>query len=637
MMGYSLSIILVSEFSIVATENNTRVTITPRVETVEGQQPDKPFDVTLNRGDVYQVAAKYNPRSRRNCDLTGSHIVSNKTIAVFGGHQCSYVPERVQACNHLVEQMPPVQSWGKHFYIGKMEGRSNYTYRALGHYPDTRVFEDNQLIGTIGPGEYIERRPTSRVQLTASHPVLVAQYSHGYKVGDSIGDPMMLLISPTQQFLNKYRFATPVNGEWKHYINVVAPDDAIRTMTLNRRKIDPKIFHRIGISRYSIAYIEVPFGTHVIESYYPFGMYSYGFGFGEDAFDAYGTMGGQSFFEYVPQPDTLAPMAEAIDTIPGKMNIIIRDDRVDDRGIELVEIAEKINFNSKIPQYETGIQQVAVSAAPDALGEPGRLVIRTEDMAGNEAYYTICYIYNIALDEYVLNFQSGPEECYTDGLNSIGAFGSFAINMHNAGFSQTGPIAAPGTFDDITALNGGFGLYYGRRLDLRWQLSGRLSLNSYSGWLSAPDSIISHTWSHVDSAIVPYQESRMLSIAGYYAHLDFGAEYYLREYFYLTGGINLAISMSKSIDYKKRILIPSDFTFMNGEREIREAGYPEKLESLNSLNFGLFAGAGVNYPINYRIHAFGEAKYIYYPGDLTGDASWSIRRLEFLLGIKYKF
>ena len=130
------------------------------------------------------------------------------------------------------------------------------------------------MLKILKEGEYLERNSNQNLQLTADRPVLVAQYSQGFDNGDSIGDPMMLLITPTQQFLKQYRFATPINGSWNHYINVVIPTKAINSITLNGRKLDPKIFEPLGISRYSIAFIPIPFGTHYIKADEPFGMYS---------------------------------------------------------------------------------------------------------------------------------------------------------------------------------------------------------------------------------------------------------------------------------------------------------------------------------------------------------------------------
>jgi len=113
--SFEKSIRLMSEFAIVATEDKTLVTITPTVETYGENPADKGFTVQLNKGDVYQVGAGSKAKDELKADLTGSHIKSTKKIAVFGGHQCAYVPSDLVACNHLVEQMPPTSSWGKHY------------------------------------------------------------------------------------------------------------------------------------------------------------------------------------------------------------------------------------------------------------------------------------------------------------------------------------------------------------------------------------------------------------------------------------------------------------------------------------------------------------------------------------------
>ncbi|TNE34892.1 hypothetical protein EP342_02295, partial [bacterium] len=309
-MCYDVTDKLMAEMAVVATEDSTEVIITPTVMTDGGHPPGIPFKVMLNEGDVYQVAAANIKPCIDNCDLTGSLITSNKKISVFSGHQCAYVPTSIIACNHLVEQVPPLNSWGKHFYIGAFKKRSYYNYRVLANVDGTKVFENSKMIDVLNAGEHLERRVKTSVQVTATNPVLVAQYSEGFDNGDNIGDPMMCLISPTQQFLRKYRFATPVNGYWEHFVNVVAPTNAINSIRLNGIKVDANKFVQLGDSRYSLAQLGVNYGTHVVECDEPFGMTSYGFGYGDDRYDAYGSLGGQSFMEYVEVPDTEKPIVD---------------------------------------------------------------------------------------------------------------------------------------------------------------------------------------------------------------------------------------------------------------------------------------------------------------------------------------
>ena len=129
---------LVSHMAIVATQDSTLIYITPSVVTSRNKYAKIPFPVIMNKGDVYQIAAmNYQPPAKNINggdsivfpDLTGTRVQASKPIAVFSGHQCADVPMRVPFCNYIVEQVPPVTSWGKHFILGQFAKRSSYTYR----------------------------------------------------------------------------------------------------------------------------------------------------------------------------------------------------------------------------------------------------------------------------------------------------------------------------------------------------------------------------------------------------------------------------------------------------------------------------------------------------------------------------
>ncbi|HYF03338.1 MAG TPA: IgGFc-binding protein, partial [Patescibacteria group bacterium] len=225
---------LLSQIAVIATEDSTEVTITPTSATSGMKAANRPFKVNLRKGDVYQIVARFDPLTIS--ELTGTLVTANKKIAVFSGHNCAYVPSRVDACNHLIEQLPPVSSWGKHFYVGQFKDRSRYTLRVVASEPKTKIFEDTRLVAVLNAGEFYENtNARTHMQITADNPVLVAQYSQGFRNGDSVGDPMMLLISPSQQYVHEYRFATPISGQWRHYVNVFVPTDYIDSLTLNGR------------------------------------------------------------------------------------------------------------------------------------------------------------------------------------------------------------------------------------------------------------------------------------------------------------------------------------------------------------------------------------------------------------------
>jgi len=306
---------LLSQLAVAATEDGTHVTITPSVpvrveprqETpsrsnrTSTQQEDRhgtrrpatrrPIEIVLNKGEVYQVIAAWEPG--QSCDLTGSAIVSDKPVAVFSGHNCAYVPDpSVKSCNILAEQVPPVETWGTRYVVGTLASRAGSVLRVLAATDSTLVYEDGRLVGTLDAGEYYQNMNLKRhTTITSSNPVLVAQYSRGYADIDSLGDPMMMVLAPVEQYRMAYRFSTPASGPWHHYVNISAPTRSIGGVRFDGAPVDRSRFMPVGDGVYSMAQIEVSYGLHTIDASEPVGVYNYGFGYDEASFDAYGNGG----------------------------------------------------------------------------------------------------------------------------------------------------------------------------------------------------------------------------------------------------------------------------------------------------------------------------------------------------------
>ncbi|MFA6571763.1 MAG: IgGFc-binding protein, partial [Bacteroidota bacterium] len=632
-MGYSVSNVdLLSQFTIVATEDSTVMTIVPTWNTTLHEK-DIPYTVRLNRGDVYQVVSRYENIGK--LDLTGSQIKSNKKIAVFSGHQCAYVPQSIIACNHLTEQVPPVNSWGKHFYIGILKSRSKYSYRILANENKTRVFEDSKLVKTLNSGQFYENISSKNIQITADKPVLVAQFSQGFQNGDSIGDPMMLFISPTQQFLQRYRFATPVNGFWKHYINIVVPAKAIGTLKLDGKTIDSAYFEPLGISRYSIGFINVPFGSHYIEGALPFGMYSYGFGYKGDAYDAYGTMGGQSFHDYEPVQDTVPPIAEFKYEARGN-SLIFRDDRLDDSGLKEVKILESDNLEMSIPKFDEGVLQLAVDLKQIQSKTAGRAVIEATDIALNKSLFTLCFN--------PMGKNRRPYFSLSEGVNEncalgkglyVGLFAKVSSVFHTADFSNTGNLSSFGKFSDASGFGGWGGIYVGREIAKKLTLSGRLSFESFGGKLVAPGQIDSIR-DEITQRLLPFQEEKILGVDGVMLNFAPAAEWYFDKNFYGIIGLNLTLALSKAVTVMDRIAIPNDRIYSNGSNERISPDGPTSLSSLNTFRIGGFLGLGVNYFLDEEYAVFGEINYSAPFSNMISDGNWSVSNLSLILGIKMK-
>jgi adhesin/invasin len=296
-------------------------TVVPRsaassaTDTIHGPRiiPGEPITVTLNKGDVFQLIPTFNLNG--SSDLTGSLVTSTKRVAVFSGHNCAYVPDMsVKACNLLAEQIPPTSSWGRTFALGALEGRSQYVVRVVAREDSTIVTLDGRTVATLSAGEYhTEVNMRANALLLTSRPALVAQYSPGFDNGDDLGDPMMIVVPPVEQFDNVYTIATPVRGPWRHYVNIVVKTDELEELQVDGHPVDQTRFKAVGESGLSVGCIEISYGPHIVTGARPFGLYQYGFGYDEAAYDAYGNSGGQLYIDLDSVKDETATGEEKPD------------------------------------------------------------------------------------------------------------------------------------------------------------------------------------------------------------------------------------------------------------------------------------------------------------------------------------
>ncbi|MBC8124517.1 MAG: IgGFc-binding protein [Candidatus Kapabacteria bacterium] len=635
-VGYTkLASDLLSAVSIVATEDNTEVTITPTTATSTGRPAGRPFTTTLRRGDVYTINARW--ESIGACDLTGTLVTADKKIAVFSGHNCAYVPPKIEACNHLIEQLPPISAWGKHYYLGMLKERSRFTYRVISSQDGTKVFEDAKLVAVLKAGEFFENLNLSRhVQVTADKPVLVAQFAQGFKNGDSVGDPMMILVSPTQQFLKEYRIATPISGDWHHYINVVAPTTSIDEIRINGRRIDSLLFVVLGESRYSIAQIPIPFGTHVIKSETPFGLYSYGFGFRADAYDAYGNMAGQSFFEINKLVDSLPPVAEGR-RVRDDFVVPLREDRPMDKGVKSVKVLLASGLEAQIPKIEEGAPQVAVRIRQTVGGHAGRVVLRAEDVAGNVSVFTICYLFDSRSERYTYQISEGADAiCESEGAWVAGIFGSIGSTFHSVNMRVPEITSAQLPFNtQSVGTSFGGGLRVGRRLSQDIIVLGRIGLSTLGGTLLSPDSTISSVFDTAARAFVPYQEGTTLTVNSPFMFIGAGVEWFPHRFFYLAAGAQASFPIGSSVTVQRVILRPLNWVFAEGSTP--QTIQPESISGLTAVQFSFYGGVGLSYPVSFSMSAFAEAIYTTWLGDVASPGPWTIGRLGLNVGARYRW
>ena len=201
-----------ASLNIIATENDTQITITPTEDTQAGSNglpamnAGQPTVLNIDAYDYIQVSVN-------DLNLTGSSITANKPIAVFGGHSCANVPdEGTGYCDHIEEQIFPLETWGENYVAARNPIRQNepMRWRVLASEDNTTVNFDpavqvgNQII--LDEGEWAEFDSMDDFFASADKPILVAGYMLGSQVVDTEdqGDPFMVLMVPVEQYQDDY-------------------------------------------------------------------------------------------------------------------------------------------------------------------------------------------------------------------------------------------------------------------------------------------------------------------------------------------------------------------------------------------------------------------------------------------------
>jgi len=267
-----------SQFMVVGTENDTSVEIIPKSKSGV-REAGQSFVITLQQGETYRVVA-----DDVSGDLTGSQIRSDKPVAVLSGHVCTQVPAGRSACDFIVEQIPPISSWGKQFITVPLASRKyGDTFRVVAADDETPIYINNSHIITLQKGQYYEFILTKPSLIESDKPILLAQYSNGGGFDNVTADPFMMLVTPAGQYLSHYIVSTPAEGISKNYVNIVIPASSRDSLKLDGKAV-VGTFSTLEGTRYQTAQIEVELGQHTIEANAPFGAYIYGF----DDWDSYG-------------------------------------------------------------------------------------------------------------------------------------------------------------------------------------------------------------------------------------------------------------------------------------------------------------------------------------------------------------
>jgi gliding motility-associated-like protein len=289
-----------STFAVIGTEDNTNVEITPSTYLLNGEAPGIPFNVILNKGQVYQALA--------NADLTGTRIRTISTqagackkVALFSGSSKIMIGcnSASNTSDNLFQQVYPTASWGKNYITAPLKSRDYDVFRIILSDPNTVVNLNGLNISPASfvNGLYYEFSSSATNVITANKPIQVVQYAvtqfktiNCFDSSNDIGDPEMIYLTPLEQTLDHVTLNSTSNYRiLNNFINVV-----IKTVTIPTFQLDGKPYTQFsavsGSSDYSYAQIEVDAGVHHIKASDGFNAIAYGFGQAE----SYGYAAGAS-------------------------------------------------------------------------------------------------------------------------------------------------------------------------------------------------------------------------------------------------------------------------------------------------------------------------------------------------------
>ncbi len=245
-------------FVVVATEDNTEITIVPTVDTRNGNAAGSTIKYIIpKKGQVYHVISV----DKKGSSFTGTTVQANKPIALFAGDVNTDVPGEASARDLLYEQQMPTAFWGTEFVVTRSMERDADRVRITALNDNTDVMIDGQKCKILNSGETFEIElgegdidqsamnkmftnydllisGTDAHYIQTSCPVAVYLYivSQKYKRKDATydnGDPSMVWISPIEQQIKEITFGIfATDKTTDHYVNIVTETSNVSSMKL---------------------------------------------------------------------------------------------------------------------------------------------------------------------------------------------------------------------------------------------------------------------------------------------------------------------------------------------------------------------------------------------------------------------
>ena len=338
-----------SQFCVIGTEDSTTVEITPTASTFRNGTDKQ--TIVLNEGEVYLVQADIirGTTSSGNSDLTGTRILSDKPVAVFGGQQRANIPfNRVGSRDFILSQMIPLEAWGRDVFVvpfadpDVIPSNESDLNRITVAYDNTTLFVGGEEYATMNQGDVITRDINEPFYVEGDKPIRASLYKRSSRTNSgqfsaSDSDPFMVLFPPKQQFLREYNFVNVDLPNYdKHYVSVIMPTEDINSLRIDNNPVVADFQPVFGID-YSYANILVSPGGHNIKADTTFGICIYGYG----QTDSYGYVGGLGLEETDWTPPSYNLLSDDCEIA----SFSFSEELDQDTGLDSIVIEENQNIN----------------------------------------------------------------------------------------------------------------------------------------------------------------------------------------------------------------------------------------------------------------------------------------------------
>ncbi|XP_072165486.1 uncharacterized protein [Diadema setosum] len=334
-------------------------------------------------------------------DFTGTTIRSTYPVSVVAGSNRVRLSEGGHK-GYIIEQMPPVTSWGNNFAVAPFAklARSSYELRLLvpqGSVAEVTMQGANWTRSILLEGIDHVRNFSEVIEISSNRSILVMQYMTG-QANDDRSDPSMFLVPPlkhNQQHVLVEVFESSLN---ENVVNIIVECNETDGLLVDGRHIlDSNVIARFNGTRYCGLAVQVDSGIHCFShggADFHAVLYSWKIRNGQNSYTLYAGLGVPvDYPTCIPEQDMMInPEPTEGDT--QSSTILLRN--VSSDGVD--ELKTALGGSGNSDEISKNVTALELWNAIQAVKESGKLCKNLTYITSNFAADAALALENLALD-----------------------------------------------------------------------------------------------------------------------------------------------------------------------------------------------------------------------------------------------